>query len=242
MKGDKKGSFPRTCSFQAARRVFFSAAMFGLGACSMAGPPAAEYVLGSMPAATPTRVAQTGLPVVELKRVQLPDYLDTTDILERRGDQLVPSSTGRWAERLSLGMSRALSAALAARLPRMVVTATRPVEHPARQVLIDVAAFEPRAGDEVVLVARWSITDGAGRRILIAQQTSVVVAIAGTGDGAIVAAMSHAVEDLAGQVAAGIESNRQPSGLQQIEISAGEVCRCPRGAVLPGSHGVPNRA
>ena len=53
-------------------------------------PPPAEYVLGAMPAATATTVKQDGLPVVEVKRVQLPDYLDTTDILERRGNQLDP--------------------------------------------------------------------------------------------------------------------------------------------------------
>jgi len=79
-----------------------------------------------MPTATAATVSQTGLPVVELKRVQLPDYLDTTDILERRGNQLVPSSTGRWGERLSAGFSRALTGSLAARLPRMIVTATPP--------------------------------------------------------------------------------------------------------------------
>jgi hypothetical protein len=32
-----------------------------------------------MPAATPATLRQSGLPIVELKRVQLPDYLDTTD-------------------------------------------------------------------------------------------------------------------------------------------------------------------
>jgi paraquat-inducible protein B len=203
-------SSPRRWFFPAAILVFFDAAMFGLGACSMAGPPPAEYVLGTMPPAraTATAVPQTGLPVVELKRVQLPVYLDTTDILERRGNQLIPSSTGRWGERLSVGMSRALTAALAARLPRVIVTATPPVERPARQVFVDVAAFEARAGHEVVLVARWSITDGAGRRILATDQTSLVEPIAGTGDSAVVAAMSHAVEDLADQVAARIESDR----------------------------------
>jgi len=189
--------------------AFFGIAIFG-AACSLPGPPPAEYVLGAMPAATATTVPQTGLPIVELKRIQLPDYLDTTDILERKGDEVVPSATGRWGERLSVGMSRALTAALAARLPRMIVTATPPVARPARQILVDVADFEARTGHEVVLVARWSITDGADRRMLVAQQTSLVEPIAGTGDSAVVAAMSRAVEDLADQIAAGIGSEPQP--------------------------------
>jgi uncharacterized protein len=195
---------------QAPLRLFFGAAIFGLAACSGAGPAPAEYVLGTMltTPATARTVHQTGLPVVEVKRVRLPDYLDTTDILERRGNQLVPSATGRWGERLSVGMSRALAAALAARLPGMVVTATPPVERPARQVLVDVADFEAKEGHAVVLVARWSITDGAGRQILTAEQTSLVEPIEGTGDSAVAAAMSHAVEQLADQLAIGVENTR----------------------------------
>ncbi len=157
-----------------------------------------------MPAATETTIPQAGLPVVEVNRVQLPDYLDTTDILERRSNQLVPSPTGRWGERLSVGMTRALTASLAARLPHLVVTAT-PLGRPTRQILVDVAAFEPRPDHHVVLVARWTILDGATRQVLTAEQASLVEAIGGEGDDAIVAAMSRAVDDLAGRVAAGIE-------------------------------------
>jgi hypothetical protein len=36
----------------------------------------------------------------------------------------------------------------------MVVTATPPLVCPAKQVLVEVAVFEPRDGDQVVLVAR----------------------------------------------------------------------------------------
>ncbi len=169
------------------------------------GPPPAEYILGTMPEATATSVAATGLPVVEVKRVQLPDYLDRTDILERRDNELVPSRTSRWSERLSVGMTRALAASLAARLPGMLVTATPAVERPAREVLVDVAAFESRADQRVVLVARWSIVDGVSRQTLSSEQTSLVETIGGTGDRAVVTAMSHAVEDLADRVAAGIE-------------------------------------
>jgi uncharacterized protein len=192
--------------FQAALLLFLDGGMVELAACGSAGPPPAEYVLGSMPAAGATTVLQTGLPVVELKRVQVPDYLDTTDILARRGNQLVPSLTARWGERLSVGMTRALTASLAARLPRMVVAAPSAVERPALQVLVDVTEFESSAGHEIVFAARWSIADGANHQILVAKQTSLVEPIGGTGDSAVVAAMSHAVEDLAQQLAAGVES------------------------------------
>ena len=184
------------------------AAMFGTAACTRSGPPPNEYMLGALPSAKAIAINQTGLPIVELKRLQFPDYLDTTEILERRGNRLVPSASGRWGERLSVGMTRSLTASLAARLPRMAVTATPPVERPAREILIDVDAFEWRDDGQVVLVARWSIADGSGRHIVISQQAALVEAVVGTGDSAVVAAMSHAVEDLAEQIAEGIETDR----------------------------------
>lgn len=197
---------PRRVS-RAALLVFFGTAVFGSNACSLSGPAPAEYVLGAMPAATETTIPQAGLPVVAVDRVQLPDYLDTTDILERKSNQLVPSPTGRWGERLSLGMTRALTASLAARLPRLVVTET-PLGRPTRQILVDVAAFEPRPDHHVVLVARWTILDGATRQVLTAEQASLVESIGSEGDDAIVAAMSRAVDDLAGRIAAGIDPGK----------------------------------
>jgi len=184
--------------------AFCGLAILLLPACR-SGPPPAEYILGAMPEATATSVPATGLPVVQVKRVQIPDYLDRTDILERRGNELVPSRTSRWGERLSVGMTRALAASLAARLPGMLVIATPAGGRPAREVLVDVAAFESRADQRVVLVARWSVADGVSRQTLSSEQTVLVEPIGGAGDRAVVAAMSHAVEDLADRVAAGIE-------------------------------------
>ena len=193
---------------RAARFAVLVAAILAMAACSLSGPPPTEYVLGTMPAATPAIVPNTGLPVIEVKRVQLPDYLDTTDILERKGNELIPRATGRWGERLSVGMTRALTASLAARLPRMVVTATPPLERPARQVLVDVAAFEPREDHQVVLVARWTVADN--RHVLVTEQVSLVEAIAGTDDRAVVTAMSRALDKLAERLAAGIGSDGRP--------------------------------
>ncbi|MBV9247718.1 MAG: membrane integrity-associated transporter subunit PqiC [Acetobacteraceae bacterium] len=76
---------------------------FCLAACSPTGPPPAVYVLGTpTPAKTNVEVL-AGQPVLEVKPVTVPDYLDISDILTRRGDNsMTPSPTGRWGERLSL--------------------------------------------------------------------------------------------------------------------------------------------
>ena len=176
-----------------------------LGACG-SSPAPDLYVLGAAPAPVTAAAPQAGLPVIEVKPVGVPDYLDTTDLLVRHGEgQMVASQTGRWGERLSAGVTRALAAALATRLPRMAVTASPPVERPARQVLVDTEAFEARADDEVVLVAHWSITDGGPRQTLTSERVSLAEPVAGTGDGAVVAAMTRATEGLATRIAAGLE-------------------------------------
>lgn len=194
---------------RAALPAFLGAAIIEIAACSMAGPPPVEYVLGTTPVATATTIPETGLPVIEVKRVQLPDYLDTTAILERSGNRLIPSSASRWGERLSVGMTRTLAASLAERLPGMVVTATPPLVRPAKQVLVDVEVFEPREGHQVVLVARWTLLDGASRQVLLAERASLVETVAGSGDSVVVEAMSRALDDLADQLATRIDVDRQ---------------------------------
>jgi uncharacterized protein len=191
---------------RAARLALLGAACLVLDACGSSAPPPALYVLGAAPEAVAAVAPQAGLPVVEVKPVGVPDYLDTTDLLVRRGNgQVVPSQAGRWGERLSAGLTRALAASLAARLPRMAVTATPPVGRPARQVLVDVGSFEARAHGEVVLVARWSVTDGGARETLGSERVSLAEPVAGTGDDAVVAAMTRVTERLASRIAAWLE-------------------------------------
>jgi hypothetical protein len=159
---------------------------------------------------------QTALPVIQVERVVLPDYLDTRDILTRRDRQVVASETGRWAERLSLGATRLLAASLAAQLKGVSVSSTQPVDPPVLRVVVDVIDFDVTAEGPVVLAARWTITDGTGQKSLAAEQATVREPVAAARDGAIVAAMSLALEKLANRISAGIEPNldqRRRSGL-----------------------------
>jgi uncharacterized lipoprotein YmbA len=171
--------------------------------CACAGPPKREYVLGAGAAPATASVVQTALPLIQVERVQVPDYLDTRDILTRDAGQVVASQSGRWAERLSVGVARALTASLATRLSRAVVTSGQPIEPPTLRVLVDVLALEATADGKVVLSARWTITDRTGERSLAAEQANFTQPVAPSGgDGAIVAAMSIALDHLANRIAA----------------------------------------
>lgn len=177
-----------------------------LAACLSAGPPKSLYILGDLPSTTaPAQIRDTDLPVLQVHRVLLPDYLDSTDILVRRGNELVPRRTSRWAERLSVGMQRALTAALAARLPRMAVLSGDPYKPPRWHLFAEVGSFEAQPDGRVTLTAHWSLRDAAGDN-RVSAQASIYETLAGTRDGALVAAMTRAVDALAEQLAAAIRS------------------------------------
>lgn len=176
-----------------------------LAACT-SGPPPTLYVLGATASATAKSVSEMRLPVVLVKPVIIPDYVDTTDLVIRNGGEVIPSRTGRWGERLSVGIRRTLTSGLADRLPGMKVTAVQPPERPVRQVLVDVDAFEARTDGLVVLSARWSVMEDSGRGPTLAEHFTGTVPLAGNGDAAIVAAMTKAVSDLAERIAVGIAS------------------------------------
>ncbi|HEX2943458.1 MAG TPA: PqiC family protein [Rhodopila sp.] len=173
-------------------------------ACSRSGPPPNMYVLGNPQTVVTASMSDSHMPVIEVAGVRVPGYLDTTEIVTRNGSQIVPSATGQWAERLSIGVARALAADLATRLPTMLVTTTQPLSPPARQVLLNVDTMEARPDHQVVMITNWSIMDGTTERTFLSRHSTFATPIQGTGDAAVVAAMTRAVAELADQVANGI--------------------------------------
>ena len=148
-------------------------------------------------------------PVLQLQRVLIPDYLDTTGIVSRVGPhEIHESATGRFGERLSLGVTRALRADLAAHLPQDSIALAQSAEQPARQMLVTVHTFEVSPSGHCVLVADWSILDAKRRTALSGGSGTFTAVAAGPKpeDGAIVAAMADAVGQLARRIASAIEA------------------------------------
>lgn len=173
----------------------------------MAIRPRTEYALGPPAAARTVVVSKMGLPIIELRPVRLPVYLDTTDLIARKGSEIVVSRTGRWSERLSVGVTRSLAASLTALLPCLDVAATTPIGQPVREILVDIDAFETGADRQVVLTARWTLTNKDGHDVLQTERVSIIEPAANTGDRAVVAAMSRAVEDLASHISVAIATS-----------------------------------
>lgn len=122
-----------------------------------AGPPLTLYTLGTP--SIPGGAAPLGRRalVIEVARVRLPDALDTEDILVRHGSVLQRSARGRWASRLSLGITGLLAARLAQRRPDALVTAQPQTEAPAYRVLVNINRLDVTAEGTAALEADWQI-------------------------------------------------------------------------------------
>lgn len=193
---------PKRPGRRAAMRAVPGFLGLALAACAFGGPPPATYVLGRAAADAAPAMPLSGRPIVEVKPVLVPDYLDVTDIVVRReGNVVTPSTTGRWAERLSAGVSRAIVAEIGRRVPRLVVSSTVSAGRPSRQVLVELQDFGPRNDGSIVLLAQWRVLDPGGARELAGETLSLTASLRGQGDAEIVAAMGGLVEQLAERIA-----------------------------------------
>ncbi|MBX2831556.1 MAG: PqiC family protein [Rhodospirillales bacterium] len=159
------------------------------------------YLLGYPSDITPVARDETGMPIIEVEPVSVPDFQDSRDIFVRKGaNELVADPAARWGERLSVGMTRALSAALAKRKPEFRVTSSKPAVIIAQKVRVDVDTFEIRADGLCLLGARWTITGQGGRQTATTDYARFVVNAAGVDTASVVGAMTQAVDQLADRI------------------------------------------
>jgi uncharacterized lipoprotein YmbA len=124
---------------------------------SCAAPSLALYTLGAPAVTSDTGPLGGRATVIEIARVTLPDYLDTQDILVRNGNTLERSHQGRWASRLSLGITDLLTARLAQRRPDALVTDQPQTQAPSYRILINISRLDVTVGGVATLEADWLI-------------------------------------------------------------------------------------
>ena len=191
-----------------------SRAMIGLalllGGCA-SDPPTRIYVLSPPADDKPWVTATAAAPALQLQRVVIPDYIDTTEILVRIGpNEIKASTTGRWGERLSQGLEHALAAALAARLLQDRITLKSSSDRSARRLTVIADAFDVQPDGRSVLTASWTIL-GPNPDVAPRTGSGVFATPAVTGsisDASIVAAMSRAIGLLADRIAIDAELPR----------------------------------
>jgi len=73
------------------------------------------------------------------------------------------------------------------------------------ELLIDFDVFEQYVDQPVLLVAEWRALGPKPGVALVGERTSLTEAVNGSGDAAVVAAMSRALENLAARIAATLQ-------------------------------------
>lgn len=177
------------------------ALLLALLASGCRSPEPAYYTLAASPG-----VPRPGGPrLVELRDPSIAGYLDRSEIV--RGDtgyrlDLRPGE--RWGEPFASMLGRVLAEDLNQRLPGTTVfTAHGSLSpDPQARIEIDVPTFDLRAGGRVVLRAQVAVTRTGSKTSTRARTVQVVATPAAASTPALVAAMSHAVGELADAVAA----------------------------------------
>jgi uncharacterized lipoprotein YmbA len=128
-------------------------------AASCASPALAIYTLGTpaTAAAAETAPLNSKPVVIEVRRVSIPDNLDSQDITVRDGSTLVRSARGRWAGRLSLSVTAYVTARLAQRLPDALVTDQPQVDPPNYRIFITISRLDVTAKGVATADADWLV-------------------------------------------------------------------------------------
>jgi uncharacterized lipoprotein YmbA len=150
---------------------------FGLAGC--AGPPLRLYTLG-MPSDENTR--QSNQPslssraaTVAVSNVVIPDYLDSQDMVVRRGEEIVRSPRSRWATRLSIGITDLLANEMASFHPSMLITDQPLADVATLRVQVDISRFDVDMNGQATLDAHWAILPADPHKPLIRNRTHLTM-------------------------------------------------------------------
>ena len=176
-----------------------------VGGC-ISSPIPHTYVLGAPQGAMARENSRSNADRIQIERIAVPDYLDSTNIMVRDGAQgLTSSETGRWGERLAIVLRGALATDLRLRLPHIFVTTTRDSDPSDRFLVISISGWDVYRDGRCVLTASWSIAAKGSGSVSLVRDSFVVPSEATyglKGDARLVTSMSTAVGLLADSIAA----------------------------------------
>jgi len=186
-------------------RLMVSALCVLLVAGCVSFPMPRTYVLGAPLDTSSPATGSTPLNRIQLTSVSVPDYLDSEDILVRQGaHELHTSTTGQWGERLSAGLTHALSADLATHLPGYLVETGPPMDAMAWQLSVKVDSLDSWSDGHCVLSVQWTLRRAIGGAVQLDGQAVLVgkaEASAIAGDAAVISGIAATVAQLADTLA-----------------------------------------
>ena len=197
------------------RYVLFTLAIFMVLLTGCASSPSSKFYQlnpGQNKTSVTGDVSLDQSQVIAIGPVRIPDYLDRPQIVTRSGkNELKLSEFDRWAGSLESDVNRVLVEDISGLLPAdgfSVVHWTPysgsqvPASH---RVEVIVDRFEGALGDSVLLKAQWRIF-AKDRSLILEKGSRVREQMNGSSYGALVAAMSSALERLSRDIYVGIMS------------------------------------
>lgn len=187
---------PQSALTQSLRAGAAALAVLGASACASVAP-LQQVVLSPPQAERAANAADHGPSGWEVQRVRVPEYLDGYDVQLRTDDYvLTRMANAKWAERLPVAMTRLLQQSIDAQWGG--------ARKRGYEVNVSVDSFEPQPSGQVVLAARWRVTDSRSEELVARDNTVIQKALpAGPRSPAKVGRiMSEMVRELATQIVA----------------------------------------
>ena len=185
--------------------------------CSILGPAPAPnrfYSLAPLPAQPGVTADNPGDATYALGPITLPAYLDRQALVTRLGPtQLRYSEVDYWAGPLTDSISAVLLQDLMALTGNNRILAY-PWANNAKfdyQIAVQLLQFEQSASGECVLSARWTISDGRTRQVLVVRDSQFARAASATDTAAAVAALSATLGDLSKEIATALRGLPKPA-------------------------------
>ena len=149
--------------------------------------------------------------VLGIGPIGFPEYLDRPQIAGRaNGNRLTLAEFDRWAEPLESGFSRVLAENLSALLStdRTLLFPWKSTERIDYRIMVNVTRFDGIPGDEVSLIARWTLLDPDENELAAPKRTRIAVPTLQAGYEGVVSAMSEAVAKLSLDIVVAIRNHR----------------------------------
>lgn len=179
--------------------------------CGGTRRPVVYYNLSQMEAAPRKDVpTQNKHLAIGVGPIELPEALNRSQIAARLDNQrLTYSDYNRWSGSLRDEFATTLMEDIARQLPEQTPTALFPwASHfqPSHRLVVSISQFDGQLGGEVILAARWAITNGDGKESLLTRKSTIRVKAAGSQYQDLVSAQSQAVAELSTEIATALST------------------------------------
>ena len=188
----------------------------GCGTFSPRPDPSRFFTLSSLPEVEQASLKNSTRPekmLLGIGPIKFPTYLDRQEIVVRSAqNRFDVSENDRWAEPLQENFSRVLSENLTLLLDTDLITIYpwSPANRPRYHVEIEVLRLEANSERNGQLFARWSVIDGADKKVAVVKESRVIRNAKDKSTDSSVAALSEAVGDLSREIATAVSAISGP--------------------------------